>query len=182
MKKIYYLLILTLIFVSCKRDCQQSTKDPETVGSTNEKQFLPYKGYEVFKFLKNNSDTINFYGQSLKTEYQYTYTQEGCSQKIPLENKYIKFLDKTIDSNGYLIQLYVTSTFSTNCIMKINDKTIYNNSVSSIPGSPILLDVLGTKYDEIYYIGDSSAGLYYQFSNKGVVKFKYYNNIYELIP
>jgi hypothetical protein len=40
MKKIYYLFILTFIITSCKRDCTEATKNPETIGLSDEKAIL----------------------------------------------------------------------------------------------------------------------------------------------
>ncbi len=181
MKKIYFLLLISFIISSCKQECKKTTAAVETVSKNDEKFFFTYKGNEALKFLKNITDTVILYGQGIKTEYQYTSTQEDCPSKIPLENKYIIFKDQT-SNTGFLIQLYVTSTFSTYCILKINDKTVYNGHTASIPGTPDTLNVLNTNYNNVYYIGDSNNGLYYQFTYKGIIKFNYYNDIYELIP
>ena len=177
----YFFIILTMLLSTCKQECKETTNPPRTVDGSDEKFFFTYKGNEAIKFLKNTTDTVILYGQGIKTEYQYTSTQDDCPTKIPLENKYVIFINST-SSIGFLIQLYMTSTFSTYCILKVNDKTVYNGHTASIPASPVTLNVLNTNYDNVYYIGDASIGLYYQFTYKGIVKFKYYNDIYELIP
>ena len=181
MKKIYYLILITVVISSCKQECKEATNPPRTVSKTNESLYLPYVGNETLKFLKNGSDTIILNSQGKKTEYQYTSTQEDCPTKIPLENKYITFIDNA-NTIGFLIQLYITSTFSTYCIMKINNKVVYNDHIASLSGSSSTLQVLNVNYDEVHYIGDSNTVLYFQFTYKGIVKFKYYNDIYELIP
>ena len=56
MKKIYYIFVLTLIFDNCKRDCKETTKNPETIGLSDEKAILTYNGNEKLLFLKNNID------------------------------------------------------------------------------------------------------------------------------
>ena len=181
MKKIFYLILITCTISSCKRDCKETTNPPRTVDPTDEKLFLPYKGNELLKFLKNSKDTVILYSQGKKTAYQYTSTQEDCPDKIPLENKYLIFKDPS-NNIGFLIQLYITSTFSPYCIMKINDKTVYNDHTISLSGSSSTIEVLNISYARVHYIGDSNVVLYFQFTDTGIVKFKYYNDIYELIP
>ncbi len=182
MKKIYYLFILSFIIVACKRDCTQTTKEPETIDKNVIAHILVYKGNEKLRFLKNGIDTVFFYGQGTRTEFQYTSAQEEtCPDKIPLENKYLVFLD-SINRDNFLIQLNLNSEFSNCCLFKINDKILYNGDFSIITKPYQSIDVLGTKYDSISYKEKQNNYLYYKTNSVGMLKFKTENDIFELIP
>lgn len=121
MKKTYYLLLFFLsIILGCKRNCKENTQSAYTISKTNLNAILPYKGDEKINFLKNGIDTVSFYGQGIKTVYQFTSTQEDCPTKIPLENKYLIFMD-SVNGDNFILQLYINSAFYTNFLIKINN-------------------------------------------------------------
>ena len=120
MKKIYYLIFIAFIISSCKQECKETTNPAIPVDKIDFSCIIPYKGYERLKFLRNNTDTVIFYGQGIKSAYQFTSTQDDCPSKIPLENKYLIFLD-SVYNNSFLVQMYITNTFSNCCLFKINN-------------------------------------------------------------
>jgi hypothetical protein len=145
---------------------------------------VPYSGYEKLKFLRNNSDTVIFYGQGIKSEYRYTTTQEDCPSKIPSKNKYIIFIDSVFD-NSFVLQLYVNYQAGTYCIVKINNKILYNGYTSGILSLSkpfISLNVAGIKYDSLSYLVSSSDYFYYKKCSIGMLKFKSGDDVFVLIP
>ena len=181
MKKANYLFFLMLIFIACKRDCTEATKNPETIGLSDEKAILTYNGNEKLLFLKNNIDTITFIGQGIKTEYQYTTTQEDCPEKIPLENKYIVFVD-TLQNNNFLLQLYISSQHYNNCIIKINNIIITNGLSNNIIDAPRkTINILGVDYNYVVNIQNGNNEFWFQVAQKGLVKFKIDNDLFEII-
>jgi hypothetical protein len=185
MKKANYLFLFFLsFFFGCKRECKETTNSAIPVDKIDFNCIIPYKGYERLKFLRNNTDTVIFYGQGIKSEYQYTSTQEDCPSKIPLENKYLIFLDSAYN-NSFLVQMYITNTFSNYCLFKINNKIVYNGSnyyITNISPPFISLLINNIKYDTLAYQENTSSYFYYNPCREGMLKFKSNNDIFELIP
>jgi hypothetical protein len=181
MKKIYYLILITFTISSCKQDCKEDIQSPHTIYKPIVPSLIPYIGYEKLKFLHNNTDTLTFYGQGIKTDYNYSSTQDDCPSKIPLENKYLIFIDSTY-YNSFLVQLYIASDLNTYFLFKINNNTIYNGDFSIISKPYQSIDILGVKYDTISYKEKQNNYLYYKTNSVGMLKFKTENDIFELIP
>jgi hypothetical protein len=184
MKKIYYLILITVVISSCKQECKETINSAMLVDKIDFNCIVPYNGYEKLKFLRNNTDTVIFYGQGIRSEYQYTTTQDDCPSKIPLENKYLIFVD-SVFNNSFVLQLYVNYQAGTYCKVIINNKTIYNGYTSGIISLSIpyiSLNVLGVKYDSLSYLNSSDNYFYYKKCTLGMLKFKSNNDIFELIP
>jgi hypothetical protein len=181
MQKIYYLFVFILIVFSCKQACKEDIQSPHTIYKPIVTSLIPYIGYEKLRFLRNSTDTLTFYGQGIKTDYSYTSTQDDCPSKIPLENKYLIFVDSTY-YNSFLVQLYIASDLNTYCLFKINNTTIYNGDFSIISKPYQSIDVLGVKYDNISYKEKLNDYLYYMTNSIGMLKFKSGDDIFELIP
>ncbi|MCX6185842.1 MAG: hypothetical protein NTU43_02445 [Bacteroidetes bacterium] len=185
MKKIYYLFILTLIFVSCKRDCTQITDSIQTVSKYDLDLLFPYNGIDKLRFLKNKTDTLVFYKKNMITSYSYTTTQDECPSKIPLEQKYLVFID-SIQGNNFTLFNYVNSAFNICFRIIINNKTISDGSTIDyiMPYPPVRsLIVLGMKYDTISrwqnHFNDSA---FFKAQNGGLISFTDKGNTFELMP
>jgi hypothetical protein len=184
MKKIFYLFILTFIISSCKQECKESTQSVKTTYKPDVISIIPYKGNEKLKFIHNDIDTITFYGQGIKTEYQYTTTQDDCPSKIPLENKYLVFFD-SIFNYSFITQVYVNYLGSSNCLIKTNNKTMYNGDAyyfTNLFPPFTSLEINNTKYDSLTYYEKGADYFYYKINTKGMLKFKSGNDVFELIP
>ncbi len=181
MRKTYYLLLFFLsIIIGCKKDCKENTQSAYTISSTNLNAILPYKGDEKINFLKNGVDTVSFYGQGKITIYQFTSTQEDCPTKIPLENKYLIFID-SVNGDSFLLQLYINSVFNTNFLIKINNSIVgYGTEILDAPRDSV--NINGVQYKNIVFVENVNKFFYYQFAQKGMIKFKSNDDIFELIP
>ena len=181
MKKANYLFLFFLsFFFGCKRECKENTQSAYTISKTNLDAIIPYKGDEKLNFLKNGLDTVSFYGQGIKTLYQYTSTQDDCPTKIPLENKYLIFMD-SVNGDNFLLQLYINSVFYTNFLIKINN-SIVSSGADIIDAPRDSVNIIGVQYKNIVYLENTNYFFYYQFAQKGMIKFKSGNDIFELIP
>lgn len=184
MKKIYYLILITFIISSCKQECKNDTQPVKTVYKPDVISVIPYNGNERLKFLRNGSDTIVFYGQGIKSEYQYSTTQDDCPSKIPLENKYIVFFD-SVYSNSFISQVYVNNLGNSNCLIKTNNNIIYNGDAyyfTNLFPPFTSIEINNIKYDSLTYKEKGSDYFYFKINTKGMLKFKSGSDIFELIP
>jgi hypothetical protein len=185
MKKIYYLIILTFNIIACKRDCPQSTDPVKTVSKYDIDLLFPYNGINKLRFLKNKTDTLVFYKTNMETSYSYTTTQADCPVKIPLEQKYLVFVD-SIESNSFILFNYVNASFSKNFRIIINNQTIADASTADFvrPYPPInKIKILGTDYDTVSsWQNHNNDTIVYKTLRFGLIKFTFNNNTFELIP
>lgn len=185
--KIKFLTIATIILnvVCCKPDCKEGGTAPANDLPKDDIGYLfPYGENQNLKFLKNEKDTIVFYNLGYKSGYNYTFTQEDCTRKVPLEFKSLMFYD-SLEGNNFLLYHFINENFADRFTIAINKNTIYDGSVISflILTPPYLSLKIGNNiYDTLIYKTNDSDYLYYKNSQYGLIKFKTNNNIFELIP
>jgi hypothetical protein len=182
-KTITYLLLITALFYGCSK-CEKTTREPEIVGKTDLPNLFPYNESVGVKFLKNKIDTVVFNSLGLKTTYNYTETQTDCPTIVPLEQKYIPFID-SVGGNSFYLNYYVSSSYFNYFSITINNKVICNAIKGEFaPTEPVVTStVLGKKYDTVSvwnnHEGDS---VIFKTIKGGVLKFTSNGNLFELIP
>ncbi len=183
-KTITYLLLLGTFFYACSK-CEETTGSTRKVSPLDITLLFPYDNIKTVKFLKNKSDTVIFHNSGLQTTYNYTSTQSDCPEKIPLEEKYLQFID-SINGNEFLLMLYINSAFYSNFAISINNKIYANgNSLGFTKTSnpPISSIILGKRYDTITsVINVFNDSLTFKKKNYGLLKFTTNGNTFELIP
>ena len=103
------------------------------------------------KFLKNKTDTITFHKSDFITSYSYTTTQADCPVTIPLEQKYLTFID-SVEGNSFILFNYVNSSFNNHFRIIINNQTVVDGLSGDFvrPYPPVKsLTILGIKYDTV---------------------------------
>ena len=179
-----YLIIIITFFYACSK-CEETTGRTETLDLDFQKLLFPYENYKSVKFLRNKKDTIIFYNYGLQTNYNYTYTQEDCPTKIPLEQKFMQFADSLFGDNFYL-NYYINSAFYDNFAISINN-TIYTNENSigfiKTSNTPVSVNILNKQYDTVTIISNVlKETLIFKKKKYGLLQFTNNGNLFELIP
>jgi hypothetical protein len=182
-KTIIYLLLLIAIFYGCSK-CKETTGAIRITSPSDISILFPYEKVAKIKFLRNKTDTIIFQNLPLQTTYNYTSTQADCPIKIPLEQKYMQFVDSVFGNSFYLIN-YRTPALNYLFNITINNSTIANSEVIDFRlYEPIISTIiLGKKYDSVsVWSNHNLDSVIFKTKNYGVLKFTTNGNIFELIP
>jgi hypothetical protein len=186
--KITLLIIATIILnvVCCKPDCKEGgTRYAEDLYKPYFAALFPYAVKQDIRFLKNGTDTILFYNQGYESGYNYTFTQEDCPQKVPLEFKKLLFYD-SLEGNTFYLYNYKNESFYSKFTVNINNKNIYDGGVGDIIilSTPYNSVKIGqNQYDTLSYIINNDGDyFYYKTYKTGMIKFKINNDVFELIP
>jgi len=184
MKKIYYLFILLFIIAACKRECSKSTDPVRTVSEGEFNLLFPYAGIQKLRFLKNKTDTVTFYKSDIITSYSYTSTQDDCPSAIPLEQKYLTFVD-SVEGNSFILFNYVNPSFNNHYRIIINNQIIVDGLSGDFvrPYPPVKSAIiLGVKYDTIStWQNNNNDSVVFKAQNGGLISFTSSKNIFELI-
>ena len=176
--------MLILLISNCNK-CEETTKSPSRVDPSDIPILFPYNGKDKVKFLKNKTDTVVFHKMDLVTSYSYTTTQSDCPTKIPLEQKYLTFID-SIGGNSFTLFYFKNESLNSRFRIILNNLTIADEYPNQfiMPYPPIkFTTILGVKYDTISTWTDMSKdSITYKTLRYGVLKFTTNNNIFELIP
>lgn len=178
------LYLILLIIVACKRDCTKSTDSIKTVSEGEFKLLFPYTGIQQLRFLKNKTDTITFYKSDLLTSYSYTSTQDDCPSSIPLEQKYLTFVD-SVEGNSFILFNYVNSSFNNHFRIIINNQTIVDGLSGDFvrPYPPVKsTKILGIKYDTVSsWQNNNYDSVVFKAQNGGLISFTSNKNNFEII-
>ena len=186
--KIKFLTIATIIInmVCCTPDCKEGgIATPENLSKKYIGYLFPYGANQNLKYLKNGKDTILFYNQGYKSGYNFTFTQEDCTRKVPLEFKSLLFFD-SLSKSSIELYLYINQYSHSDFKINFNDKVIFEENVGDfiiLTPPYISLKIGDIRYDTLAYkinaVGDY---LYYKTIQYGLIKFKTNNNTFEIIP
>jgi len=186
--QIILLTIVTIILnvVCCKPDCKEGGIDPvEDLPEDFKGYLFPYGEIQNLKFLKNGKDTIVFYNQGYKSGYNYTFTQEDCTRKVPLEFKSLMFHD-SLEGHNILLYYFLNQNFYEQYTITIDERIMFDgHPVEIVHKTPpyISIDINNIHYDTLAYkTNEYGDYLYYKTIQYGLLKFKINNNIFELIP
>jgi hypothetical protein len=178
------MLICSLLLFACNK-CEETTKSPSRVDQSDIPILFPYNGKDKVKFLKNKTDTVIFYKTDLVTKYSYTTTQEDCPSKIPLEQKYLTFID-SVEGNSFMLFNYVNASSSDHFRIIINNMTIADGYTNQfiMPYPPFKsTTILGLKYDTTStWSNMANDSVTYKTLRYGVLRFTSNKNTFELIP
>jgi hypothetical protein len=178
------MLICSLLLFACNK-CEETTKSPSRVDQSDIPILFPYNGKDKVKFLKNKTDTVIFYKTDLITTYSYTTTQEDCPSKIPLEQKYLTFID-SVEGNSFMLFNYVNASSSDHFRIVINNMTIADGYTNQfiMPYPPFKsTTILGLKYDTTStWSNMTNDSVTYKTLRYGVLRFTSNKNTFELIP
>lgn len=185
--KIKFLTIAIIIInmVCCTPDCKEGGTAPaEELYKPDFKALFPYDENQNLRFLKNGKDTLTFYSQGYKTGYNYTFTQEDCSRKVPLEYKKIKFIE-SISGTTIELQNFIKENFTPRFTVTIDTKSFYDGGVGvflDLTPPYLSIKIGNINYNTLIYKTYNSDYLYYKALQNGLIKFKTNNNTFELIP
>ena len=179
-----FCIICSLLLFACNK-CEETTKSPSRVDQSDIPILFPYNRKDKVKFLKNKTDTVIFYKTDLVTTYSYTTTQEDCPSRIPLEQKYLTFID-SVEGNSFMLFNYVNASSSDHFRIIINNMTIADGYTNQfiMPYPPFKsTTILGLKYDiTSTWSNMANDSVTYKTLRYGVLRFTYNKNIFELIP
>jgi len=179
-----YCIICSLLLFACNK-CEETTKSPSRVDQSDIPILFPYNRKDKVKFLKNKTDTVIFYKTDLVTTYSYTTTQEDCPSRIPLEQKYLTFID-SVEGNSFMLFNYVNASSSDHFRIIINNMTIADGYTNQfiMPYPPFKsTTILGLKYDTTStWSNMANDSVTYKTLRYGVLRFTSNKNIFELIP
>ena len=182
-KIIAVLFMLFNFFYGCSK-CKETTGAIRITSPSDIPILFPYDNVAKIKFLRNKSDTIIFQNLPLQTTFNYTSTQTDCPEKIPLEEKYMQFIDSIFGNNFYLIN-FRTPSLNHYFAITINNETVASSAVVDYaPTQPVLsTKILGKYYDTVsVWNNHSGDSVIFKTINYGVLKFTTNGNIFELIP
>ncbi len=182
-KIITYLLLITTFFYGCDK-CEETTGATRKVPYYDIPGLFPYSEGGSAKFLRNKLDTVEFQISNLQTSFNYTYTQSDCPEKIPLEQKYMQFIDSKY-SNSFYLNYYINSAFYDRFAIVINDVVYINDSPLEFGlKEPIIsTTILGKQYDTVTNIVNlNNDSLTFKINRYGLLKFTSKGNLFELIP
>jgi len=186
--QIILLKIVTIILniVCCKPDCKEGgTRYAEDLYKPDFTALFPYNGKQDLNFLKNGKDTITFYNLGFEDGYNYTYTDEDCTRKVPLQYKKIKFTD-SLSGTSFELLNFINENFTTRFSLKLNEKVLFEDGTSGFillwpPYTSI--DIGKNHYDTLVYNYNKDGDyFYYKTYKMGMIKFKINNDVFELIP
>jgi hypothetical protein len=185
MKITNYIYLVLLIIVGCKRDCTKSTDPIRKVYQYDIPLLFPYDNIKSIAFLKNKKDTIVFHNLGISTSYSYTNTLADCPVTIPLEQKYITFVD-SIEGNSFILFYYTNESLNSSFRIIINNMTMADGHSNQfiMPYPPVKSKtILGIKYDTISsWQNNHTDSLIFKAKRGGLISFTTDNNIFELIP
>lgn len=161
-------IFLLQILVACKDDCQNyKPKDNYNAIDESELSLVPYKGFDTLVFLRNNTDTITFYGSGknkiITTEsgdlggcgptsyehndnYRYTFSSNTIQDKIIIELIYPEYFNCYFKNKVFKIPMvYLNAPFNLNEIILNN---VAYKDITFIPREP---------KDTLYY--DNEVGM-----------------------
>ncbi len=179
-----YAIICSLLLFACNK-CEETTNSPTRVDQSDIPILFPYNGKDKVRFLRNKTDTVIFHKSDLVTTYSYTTTQEDCPSKIPLEQKYLTFID-SVDGNSFMLFYYKNTSLNSRFRIIINNLTIADEYPNQfiMPYPPIKsTTILGVKYDTTStWSNMANDSVFYKTLRYGVLRFTSNKNIFELIP
>lgn len=186
-KKLTLLTItaFTLCITNCTPNCKEGGIAPaEELYKPDFVALFPYEGNQNLDFIKNRKDTITFYNLGFEDGFNYSYTQEDCTRKVPLQYKKLKFIDSI---SGTTIELlnFINENYTTRFSLKLNEKVLFENGTSGFillwpPYTSI--DIGKNHYDTLVYNSNNEGDYFYFKTYKtGMIKFKINNDVFELI-
>jgi len=185
MKITNYLYLVLLIIVACKGDCTKSTDPIRKVYQYDMPLLFPYDNIKSIAFFKNKKDTIVFHNMGISTSYSYTNTLAECPITIPLEQKYITFVD-SIEGNSFILFYYTNESLNSSFRIIINNMNMADGHSNQfiMPYPPVKsTTILGTKYDTISTWQNSlNDSVVFKAKKGGLIYFTSNKNIFELIP
>ena len=182
-KTFTYLLLISAFFYGCSK-CKETTGTVRITSPSDLPILFPYDKIAKIKFLRNKTDTIVFENLPVQTTYNYTETQTDCPTIIPLEQKYMPFIDST-GGNSFYLNYYIRSSYFYYFSITVNNNVVSNSYTDDYaPTQPVIsTTILGKKYDTISvwnnHEGDS---VIFKTIKGGVLKFTSNGNLFELIP
>jgi len=182
-KIIAVLFMLFNFFYGCSK-CKETTGAIRITSPSDIPILFPYEKVAKIKFLRNKTDTIIFQNLPLQTTYNYTSTQADCPIKIPLEQKYMQFVDSVFGNSFYLIN-FRTPALNYYFSITINNETVVSRPVDDYaPTQPVLsAKILGKNYDTVsIWNNHNSDSVIFKTINYGILKFTTNGNLFELIP
>ncbi len=178
-------LIPCVFFLYACNKCEETTESPSNVDQSDIPILFPYDGKEKVKFLKNKTDTVIFHKTDLVTSYSFTTTQADCPSKIPLEQKYLTFID-SIEGNSFVLFYFKNISLNSRFRIIINNMAVADEYPNQfiMPYPPLKsTTILGIKYDTISTWGNMfNDSVTYKSLRFGVLKFTSNKNLFELIP
>lgn len=192
MKKLIYITLLTSIFYTCNKDCENNNKT-FYVYSSDLPFIIPYTDTSRVKFIKNGTDTLTYISQGLKETYFEGYISNTQSGGCGTNAKYERYSLKMQNSNDEFFQITINSNHngSDNVIININDKDIYEGLYGTnyyVYNPPYLtgellnsIKINNTLYTNVNKISFSSKDYILAKGKLGIIKFSINDEIYELI-
>jgi len=193
--KIYSIILFAFTlsciqFNACKPNCDSSNppKGQTRNFSPLDKSILfPYKDFDTIKFIKNNTDTILFFGGQIVTGYNQSLDQDlSCAHADQLQFMQLTFSNTTYGKIGlYESTLSQANDYGTQYSITFKDNT-YGSVDADIVASysdTTHISISGISYKHVYkFNGNTNTNNLFYVPSLGIIKIIYKNDTYERVP
>jgi hypothetical protein len=168
-------VLLNFHFVSCKNECDNFK--PNNIYNNIKQGFLnlaPYKGFDTLTFIRNESDTIKFYGSGkIRSEAIENGDLGGCGPTEILHNESFRYNYK---SYGPYNSIVIIINYPEDFYCYFRNKT-FKIPMSSLyaPFDMAEMEVNGKVYKDINYIPRQPIDTLYYDNENGMIKFGFQN-------
>jgi hypothetical protein len=185
MKKLIYITLLTSIFYTCNKDCENNNKT-FYVYSSDLPFIILYTDTSRVKFIKNGTDTLTYISQGLKETYLDGYISNTQSGGCGTNAKYQRYSLKMQNSNDEFFQItqYANNEGADKVKLEINSLSIDGNRTNHYMSNyPPILSCFANniKYDSVSIFSLNQQDTFIFKPRIGIVKMKINNNIYEIL-
>lgn len=194
--KIFFILIFMAtfwgiaMFDACKPNCDSNNPpkgQTKNIVPDDKPILFPFKNFDTIKFIKNNTDTIMFFGDQIVTGYNQALDQDlSCAHSDQLQFMQLTFTNNTKDkidlyentlpqSNDYVKEFSIT--FNDVIYGPIEAYSISSNSDTTN------ISIRGVVYKHVYkFNGNSNTDNLFYIPSVGIIKVIYKNDTYEKLP
>ena len=193
--KIYSIILFALTFSciqfnACKPNCDSSNPpkgQTRNLGPSDKPVLFTYKDLDTIKFIKNNIDTILFFGDQIVRGYNQALDGDlSCAHADQLQYMQLTFTNKTYGQ----ISLYENTLSQANDYGTQFSITFFNSTYGPADADHVFLFkdttnilVNGKNYKDVYKFNNSSTtdNLFFV-HNIGIIKILYKGDTYEKLP
>ncbi len=195
LKNLMLLLVILISFAACKSDdCNNLKEKTEDQFNTAYAVIMPFSGNETVKYLKNNTDTVDFVGQGKQKGFiKENEPSEPCP--IVYNCLYHKVIFKAYSGESIEIMYYknVVGYNTVHDYFDVSFSNTFSNRHIIKELSPYLIGsasqsktILGKVYSDCYgFSRNTKDSIYFNLpenARTSIIRITYEGALYELIP
>jgi hypothetical protein len=176
MRSLLTIVVFNFLFIACKNDCDNYKPD-DIYYSINQGylNMVPYKGYDTLIFLRNNTDTIRFYGNG-KIKFETTENGDlgGCG---PTEINHNENFNYKFNSFGPYNSIVISLNYPEYFYCYFRNRTFKIPMSSLLPPFDLeKMEVNGIVYSDINFIPRQPIDTLYYDNENGLIRFGFQNS------